>query len=184
GLRNLPFALFMGANDAAYGRNRIAAERAAELGRLAVADPGGYVHLARLYPGLGHWMNRQDAEAVPWMARFRRDPWPARVVWEQDDVVHRRFYWLRVPGGVEVRDRQRLVATLRDRTITLEGEVNFPVEVRLSDWLLDLDQQLVVKVGGREVFSGRVTRRARELAASLEERLDPVSAASAVVPVR
>ena len=90
GLRNLPFGIFMGAQDGAYNRNKIAAERAAELARLAQEDTeGGYVHLARLYEGLGHWMERKDAEGVPWMAKFSRQPWPRKVVWQQDDVVHR-----------------------------------------------------------------------------------------------
>ena len=46
GLRNLPFGIFMGGADAAYDRNRIAAEKSAELAKLHAADPGGY--LARL----------------------------------------------------------------------------------------------------------------------------------------
>ncbi|MBX3746918.1 MAG: hypothetical protein KF833_16530 [Verrucomicrobiae bacterium] len=44
GLRNLPFAVFVGGNDAAYNRNTVVAGRAAELGRLAAADPGGTGH--------------------------------------------------------------------------------------------------------------------------------------------
>ncbi|MCZ7635845.1 MAG: alpha/beta hydrolase [Verrucomicrobia bacterium] len=114
GLRNLPFALFMGGNDAAYNRNQVATERAAELDRLAAADPGGYVHLARIYEGLGHWMNKQDAEALPWMAQFRRQPWPDKVVWQQDDVVHRRFYWLQLPEDLVIPDRQQFTAALGD----------------------------------------------------------------------
>src|SRR5262245_46871307 len=51
-LRNLPFALFVGANDAAYNRNKVVAERAAELDKLHKADPDGYDHLARIYDGL------------------------------------------------------------------------------------------------------------------------------------
>ena len=44
-------------------------------------------------------MNREDASAVPWMAKFRRDPAPKKVVWHQDDVTHDRFYWLAVEPG-------------------------------------------------------------------------------------
>ena len=181
GLRDLPFALFMGGDDAAYNRNKIATSRAADLDNLAQADPGGYVHFARIYPGLGHWMKKQDAEALPWMAKFRRDPWPKKVVWQQDDVVHHRFYWLQIPGEIPVKDRQKTVARVDDRTITLEGEVPSGMVLRLSDRLLDLDRPLVVRANGREVFNGKAVRRAADIVASLEERADPSSAATALV---
>ncbi|MHA6723478.1 hypothetical protein [Sphingomonas sp. RS2018] len=57
-----------GGADAAYRRNAIAVEKTAELDRLHAADPDGYVHMSRIYPGLPHWMARKDAETLPWMA--------------------------------------------------------------------------------------------------------------------
>ncbi len=183
GLRNLPFALFVGANDAAYNRNRVVAEKAADLDELARNDPPGYVHMARVYEGTGHWMNRQDAEALPWMAEFRRKPWPDRVVWQQDDVVHRRFYWLQVDRDVPIKDRAKLCATLKDRTIELEGDLPPRLTLRLSDKLLDLDQPLRVLFQGRELYSGTVSRTAAAMVASLAERADSASAATALLDV-
>ena len=55
--------------------------------------------------------------------------------------------------------------------------------LRLSDALLDLDRPVTVVANGRKVFSGRVERTAVALAASLAERADPSSAASAVLEV-
>jgi poly(3-hydroxybutyrate) depolymerase len=181
GLRNLPFAIFMGGKDAAYNRNRIAGEKGAELDRLGTEDPGGYIHFVRIYEGLGHWMNRRDAEAVPWMSVFRREPWPRRIVWQQDDVVHTRFYWLQVADRSAVKDRQKIVATLKDRTVVIEGESTDGLSLRLSDRLLDLDSPVKVTVNGREVFAGKAVRKAGVIAASLEERADPASAATAEV---
>lgn len=179
GLRNLPFALFMGANDGAYNRNKIAVERAAELDRLAAADPGGYPHMARIYEGLGHWMKHRDAEALPWMASHRRQPWSSRIVWAQDDVVHRRFYWLEVPEGTPIAERAQLTATLEGRRFTLTGTLPAKLRLRLSDELLDLDLPFEVTAQGRQVFSGTATRRAADIVASLETRADAASVATA-----
>ncbi|MCA9258949.1 MAG: hypothetical protein KDA61_07105, partial [Planctomycetales bacterium] len=96
GLRNIGFALFMGGRDAAYQRNAVAAEWRDRLAQLQADDPGGYRHQATIYPDKGHWMDREDASALPWMSQFRRDPRPDKVVWKQDDVTHNRFYWLHV----------------------------------------------------------------------------------------
>jgi poly(3-hydroxybutyrate) depolymerase len=184
GLRNLPFAIFMGGNDAAYNRNRIASERGAELDRLAREDAGGYVHQVKIYEGLGHWMNRKDAEGVPWMAGFVRNAWPNKIVWQQDDVVHRRFYWLQVPSETPIPERAQMVAQLQGQEIQLTGQVPASLRLRLSDRLLDLDRPVRVVANGKEWFNGQVTRQARVILASLQERADPISAASAWVEMK
>jgi pimeloyl-ACP methyl ester carboxylesterase len=178
GLRNLPFALFVGGNDSAYRRNEVVAERAKELDRLQEADPGGYEHFARVYDGLPHWMNRREAEALPWMARHTRNPWPKKVVWLQDDVTHTRFYWLALPGE-EVKVGRKITAEIAGQTVKLSGDVPQRIILRLHDALVDLDQPVRVAVEGREVFHGRVTRRAEVIRESIQERADPKSAATA-----
>jgi len=184
GLRNLPFAIFMGGADSAYDRNTVAAAKSAELGRLAEADPGGYPHRSRIYEGLGHWMERRDAEALPWMAKFTRNPWPEKIVWLQDDIVHDRFYWLKIPDKGAVKAGQKIIAEVDGQTIRLEGDVPPRLELRLSDRLLDLDQPLSVRVNGREVVSAvKVPRSAEAIRRSLAERFDPPAAATAVLPL-
>ncbi len=182
-LRNVPFALFVGGDDAAYNRNRVVASRAVELDALRSADPGGYEHLARVYPGVPHWMGGRDAEALPWLAAHTRNPWPRRLVWVQDDVTHTRFYWLSIPPAA-ARPGRRLCAEARDQTILVEGDLPAEFTVRLSDELLDLDHDVRVLAGGREVFRGRLERQAEALRASLQERADPRTAACALLPVR
>lgn len=183
GLLNLPFGLFMGADDGAYGRNRIATERAQQLAELSASHPGGYPHMARIYPGLGHWMKRQDAEALPWMAEFRRRSSPSRVIWLQDDVTHERFYWLAVPGG-GAQAGQRVDARIsgqgsNKQRIDIQSDNVKQLELRLNDALLDLDQPLEVFWGQKQVFAGRLERNAAELERSLRERADPSLASSA-----
>lgn len=181
GLRNLPFAIFMGGADAAYDRNKIAAAKSAEMAELQKNDPGGYVHMSRIYEGLPHWMNRKDAEGVPWMAKFTRQPWPKKIVWLQDDITHDRFYWLKIPDQAAVKAGQKIVATVDGQVVRLEGDVPAKLELRLSDKLLDLDQEVKVFVNGKEVVAGKVIRNAATILRSLEERLDLPAAASAVM---
>jgi hypothetical protein len=50
--------------------------------------------------------------------------------------------------------------------------------------LLDLDRPVRVVANGREWFNGKPTRQARVILASLQERADPVSAASAWVEMK
>jgi dienelactone hydrolase len=181
GLRNLPFGIFMGGADAMYDRNKIAAAKSAEIAELAKADPGGYVHLSRIYEGLPHWMGLKDAESVPWMAKFTRQPWPKKIVWLQDDITHDRFYWLKIPDKAAAKAGQKILATVDGQTIRLEGDVPAKMELRLSDALLDLDREVKVVVNGSEVASAKVARTAGAILRSLDERFDLPAAASAVL---
>ena len=105
GLRNLPFTLHMGGKDAAYKRNDVARQWQSKLADLAKKDPDGYDHWVEIHEEKGHWMDREDAAAIPWLASRTRDLRPRKVVWIQDDVLHPRFYWLHVASptrGVQI----------------------------------------------------------------------------------
>ncbi len=184
GLRNLPFMIFMGGKDAAYKRNEVAKQWGAKLAALQKDDPEGYLHKVTIYPEMGHWMNRKDAEALPWMAKRTRDPWPSKLVWHQSGRTHDRFHWLAVPKGAAKRG-QTIRAAVDGQTIdvriTEDGPSTFIL--RLSDELLDLDKKVTVKVNGKRAFRGRVERSVGALWQSLRERGDPRSAASALLTI-
>jgi len=179
GLRNLPFAIWCGGEDRAYDRAKVAADWLAKLAELAAADPGGYVHSGKVVPGKGHWMDLEDAAAVPWMAGFTRDSWPRSVVWRQDDVLHRRFYWLEIPEGVEVDAGELVRARVDGQVISVETSGLRDLTLRLSDRLVDLDKPVTVKVRDKVVFEGLAKRDPAVTAASLLARPDPSSAATA-----
>ena len=99
GLRNVAFALQVGGKDAAYNRNKIAEDWGKKLDELRHDDPAGYDHFVKIYETKSHWMDREDAIALPWMAKHTRNPIPERIVWKQSSVTHDRLYWLAVPAG-------------------------------------------------------------------------------------
>ncbi len=182
-LRNLPFAIFVGGADDAYNRNKVVAERAAQLDQLEKADPGGYPHMSRVYPGMPHWMGGKDAEAIPWMAKRTRDPWPKKIVWLQEGPAHTRFYWLSIPADA-AKGGKRIDATVDGQTVRLTGDVPDGTELRLSDKLLDLDRTVTVFVGDRRVFEGSVPRTDEAIRRSLAERGDPPGAATALLRLK
>lgn len=182
GLRNLPFAIFMGGKDGAYKRNEVAREWGTKLADLRASDPKGYEHWVQIYPETGHWMNRKDAEALPWMAKRTRNPWPSKVVWQQDDVTHSRSYWLSLPEGTAAQG-QKITAEAADQTIRITAEGVKRIDLRLSDALVDLDQPITVEVNGEIRHNGRVERSADAIRRSLTERADPATAATAILPL-
>ena len=172
GLRNIGFTIHVGGRDAAYKRNDVAAEWSQKLAKLKAEDPQGYQHLVKIHAEKGHWMDREDAVAVPWMAEFCRDPWPTRVVWKQDDVTHDRFYWLAVPTGA-AQNGTHVVAERNGNTIAIESADVADLLLRCDDRMFDLDKPVTVTWDGDQVFHGRCRRSLRTLAKTLHELGDP-----------
>ncbi|MCA8962332.1 MAG: polyhydroxyalkanoate depolymerase [Planctomycetes bacterium] len=180
GLRNLGFTLHMGGRDAAYHRNDVARQWEKKLDELRAADPEGYPHWVEIHEDKGHWMDREDAAAVPWMAQFRRDVTPSRVVWVQDDVTHSRFYWLKVDAP---KPRSTVIATCDGQTITIESTDVDAITLRLRDDLVSLEDPVRVIHEGAVRFEGLAPRTIATIEKTLAEREDPRGAFSAEVSI-
>jgi hypothetical protein len=171
GLRNLPFAIHMGEKDAAYNRNKVAVEWSEKLSELRKQDTNGYEHVVKLHEGKQHWMDRQDAEAIPWMTKYVRRPFPDRIVWKQDDVRHSRFYWL-ASDASDKHDRALVRAHRIGQTIHIDYSDLPQLRVLLSDSFINLDEPIVVSYQSKQLFQARVNRTIGSLLNSLDHRPD------------
>lgn len=170
-LRNLPFMIWCGELDAAYNRNEECAKRIAEMDALQAADPEGYVHEGHIVKGKEHWMDLEDAAAVPWMAKFKRNPYPDKVVWQQGDVMKPFLYWLGVPLS-EAEKGKKLEARYEGNTVEILSSDYTAVTVYLCDRMMDLNEPVKVIYGDKILFEGAVTRSPAVLRQTLRERED------------
>jgi hypothetical protein len=182
GLRNLPFTIQVGGLDSGYNRNQVAREWGKKLDELHKADPAGYIHLVKIYADKGHWLDRQDSTAIPWMAQHQRNPSPTRVVWKQDDVTHSRFYWLAVPPN-STQDRTEVIAEQRGQQIDVQAGGVPKLLIRVNDRMLDFDQPVTVTANGQRLFHDKVHRMIAVLAKTLDEYGDPQSVFSGELSV-
>ncbi len=171
GLRNLAFTIHVGERDSGYNRNKVAANWKTQLDALRKADPEGYIHHVQIHARRGHWMNREDAVAVPWMARHTRNPLPSRIVWKQDNVTHTSFYWLAVPA-TQAAKGPHITATLDNQQVTLKGPAGKSVIIRLNELMVDLKQPVSVIGNGKQLFQGHVPHTISKLQKTLAERRD------------
>ncbi len=172
-LRNVPFALQVGGNDAAYSRNKVGKEYGEQLDKLQKDDPKGYPHFVKIHEGKGHWMNLEDKAALPWMAKFSRNPVPDRVVWKQTGAVHDRSYWLATPPK-EAKGDSLVIAQRDGQTIDIvSAEKIDKLLVRLDDRMADLDKEIVVTHAGKELYRGTPVRTIGTIVGTLAGRGDP-----------
>ena len=182
-LLNTPFSIQVGALDAAYKRNQVAQQWGKLLDDLQKASPKGYEHFTKVRAGKGHWMDREDAMAIPWMAKYTRDPFPRRIVWLQDAETHERFYWLAVRGE-SIKGRSRIVANVETQTVTIETSTVPEIVILLNDKMLDLDQEVTVLYRGKTLYQGIVARQQTVIERTLSERGDPSSLFCAEIVVK
>lgn len=172
-LRNTPFGIWCGANDSSYDRNKECAARIEEMKALHADDPDGYIVDGHIVEGKEHWMDLEDAAAVPWMQKFTRNPYPDKVVWCQGDVMKGYCYWL----GVEADKAQkgmRLIASVdsETNTVVIEHSDYSKVTVYLNDTLVDLDKPVKVVCGDNVLFEGTLTRKPSTMLSCINARGD------------
>lgn len=156
-LRNTPFMIWMGENDAAYNRNTLAVKHGAIMDSLQTADPAGYVHQTHIIKGKGHWMDRVDAQALPWMAQFRRNPYPEKIVWRQELVARTAMYWLSAPKE-ECKHGATVIVERKGNVIDISQCDYSRLTLYLNDEMFNLDRPIEVRYQGKRIFKGRVPR--------------------------
>jgi hypothetical protein len=172
-LRNVPFALQVGGNDSAYNRNKVGREYGEQLQKLHQDDPRGYEHFVKIYDGKGHWMDREDRVALPWLAKFTRNPIPDRVVWKQTGTPHERSYWLAVPPN-EAKLDTLVIARREGQSVEITAvEKLEKLLIRFDDRMVDLDKPVTIKHAGQELFTGSLPRTINTLVKTLAGRGDP-----------
>lgn len=171
-LRNTPFMIWMGENDRAFDRNKLAVHHGKIMDSLQHADKAGYIHETHIIKGKGHWMERADTMAISWLAQHRREPYPSRVVWRQEEVTRRNFYWLGIPEGQECRHKMMVVAEYDGNTIDIEHSDYNHLMLYLNDQMMNLDKPITVRYKGKKIFRGKVSRTFATMSQTLNERQD------------
>lgn len=172
-LRNLPFMIWCGAEDAAYNRNDECAKRGKEMDSLQLNCPDGYIHQTHILPQKGHWMDREDAAALPWMEKFVRNPYPDTIIWRQEDVLRDCFYWISVPREEIARGKEVRIS-VKKNTIHIERCDYSRLTLYLNDNIVNLDKKVKVKKDGKVLYNGKVLRSAQVMAETMERRGDPM----------
>ena len=173
GLRNTPFAIHVGALDDGYNRNEKAKEWGIEFDTLQANDGQGYIHDVQIHAGLGHWMNLQDAVALPWMKNYERNPIPRKVVWKQDNVHHLNFYWLETPKSAITTGGEVLAeynSALNE--INIIKNYSNTIKLLINDKMLNIDNPVTIKYQNTVIYDGLFHRTILNIYESLSVKGD------------
>jgi hypothetical protein len=138
---------------------------------LAKEHPGCYRHKYLFYPKSGHGVPRKGmSEAVAWTARFKRDPYPKKVLWEPRRTINKQFYWLRTE---EPRVFSRLEGEIQGNAVRLKTQnILGGLSVLLNKHLVDMAKPVTVEIGGQCVFKDHVRPTLGTILETVDARID------------
>jgi len=149
---------------------------AKELAELRKEHPDGYIHRYVEGEGVAHGFppGTSPSKIIAWMTKFKRDPYPEKVIWEPAARNKRRFFWLRKQSVFTSRGRgQRIVATIGKNEIDITANNRNGLSVLLAGSMFKAGRPVVVRFGGKEVFRGYVQRDPAALLESILMSIDP-----------
>lgn len=173
-LRNIGFSLWVGGKDAAYDRNKKAHEFGQKLAEVRKADSLGYFHEVHILENKSHWMDLEDAVALPWMAKFRRNPLPEKIVWRQEEseAMPSSFYWVSIPPSCVRHKGDTLIISRQSNTFCIE-KTDYPqITINLNEKLIDFTKPVRVVFGEKELFNEKVQRSIKSIYESIQTRGD------------
>jgi dienelactone hydrolase len=185
-VRNLPMYYFTGYEDknCMPGTYLYVWDVIEELRR---EDPGGYARIRfKCYEGVAHsFPPGEPGNCIKYLSQFRRDSYPAKIRWvyaayphplpDEKDRTGRYqqhwFYWLRHDRP---EDRMEIVATRQGNSfdIVLLGGDAEGLYVMLNPDMIDVTEEVVVRVEGEEVYRGKPEPDVVTIVESLDAKLD------------
>lgn len=129
----------------------------------------GYEVVYTEVAGGGHKpFNEENPKVLQFFLDHPRDPWPKRLKFRVPRGKRFRNLWLEVPEG---GSHGTVEAVVKENNV-LEIQGARKVVLWLSDSLVDLDREVVVRLGGKEAFRGVVTRSLEALVDDVRQRCE------------
>ena len=135
-------------------------------------DPGGYEYFVKIYKGKPHWMDNLEASALIWMSDFVRNPYPGKIIWRQDDVLHERFYWLK---NINPSVGDLIEVEIDGQIININSSTVSDIIIQINDNFINMDKKVVVNYRGKNLYNGYVSRNENIIKDSIVEYGDPQS---------
>jgi predicted esterase len=158
-LRNIPMRVYQSDDDPQVppAANRVAVKQVAE----AKAKWGGYEDFEYIeVSGKGHaYPKGGGKDWLKPLVKFERDPHPTKIVWEPTLQWKRQFYWLywesanmRQVVEAEIIKGENIIR------LTTVGSTQ-GLWILLPESQIDIEKEVVVEVGGTEVWRGIPERK-------------------------
>ncbi len=99
----------------------------------------------------------------------RRDPYPRRIDFTMADTAYARCFWIEAVGA---KAGDSFQAEISGNTVDIRTDTSGYLRLYLAEEMVDLEQDVLVRVNGREAFRGPVRPTVEDLVFTLAETMD------------
>ena len=206
---HIAFSLRTGANDTQFHRNQLTQKAKEAFDKLEQMHPGKFKHRIEVIPGYGHGIDYRPT--TPWLRQYARTAQPKTVHWEDypmDNQYRKGFYNLE-PLKRPTNQTERCYYEEEIKGQTIDLRISIPkyditevgpqgalplsftrsyteatggkIRLYLSRQLVNLDQEITVRLNGKEVYRGVLQPNYSALASSCALFGDPLRLFSAML---
>ena len=206
---HIAFSLRTGANDTQFHRNQLTQKAKEAFDKLEQMHPGKFKHRIEVIPGYGHGIDYRPT--TPWLRQYARTAQPKTVHWEDypmDNQYRKGFYNLE-PLKRPTNQTERCYYEEEIKGQTIDLRISIPkyditevgpqgalplsftrsyteaaggkIRLYLSRQLVNLDQEITVRINGKEVYRGVLQPNYSALASSCALFGDPLRLFSAML---
>ncbi len=206
---HIAFSLRTGANDLDFYRKQFTQKAKEAFDKLEQMHPGKFKHKIEVIPGRGHGIDYYPT--TPWLRQYARTAQPKTVHWEDypvDNQYRKGFYNLEpLKRPTNQKERCYYEEEIKGQTIDLRIRIpeyhtteatemwSLPlsftrsyteatggkIRLYLSRQLVNLDQEVTVRLNGKEVYRGVLQPNYSALASSCALFGDPLRLFSAML---
>jgi dienelactone hydrolase len=191
-LVNTPFYAQSGENDNGYSRAETFREMIKSVQKAKKKYPGRINCRLTEYKGYGHQIpdTRKENSAPLWLEKFRRNPYPDLLIWQQKKdpecylwrrekkgftfpYISKSHYWVKVDKIMSGKEYSRVEATYKNNIIHLKSDDYNRITVRLNDQMVNLDKPVTIYFNNKKVYEAIPERSLITMIKTWEERNDP-----------
>jgi hypothetical protein len=105
------------------------------------------------------------------LQQYERNPYPTHIVWQQAEVTHPHFYWLTAPAD-QLQRGKTVRLTLKGNTVSISQCDYTQLTLHFNDQMVNIDQPITIRMNGKTLFKGKLTRTLENLKTTLTQRGD------------
>lgn len=117
-------------------------------------------------------MDGAEKDALPWLSQFKRNTLPNKIIWKQDEVLKKNFYWLSTDLNLAQENDETIASYKNNKIIIEQMPQSKKITIHLNDEMMNLDNPIYLIYENKPMINIKVKRTILTLWNTAQQRGD------------